>query len=704
MRLSWSDEYESVVPEEVGVTTERYQAARRRLEEEANSRLAQRASRLAVIHDQSYVRNIMSEGWGAGLGRGDTNTVTSGIHERPRISAVWRMRGRGGQVGITSLFVVAALVAALAGSAPRATAATRHASTPSVGPPLQMIASPYTTVSYNPFNPNFVFWGNPNSLLPLGAVLGVSPPVVKPVLATWTTGAHRLVFHLPKKATWQNGTPVTSSDVVTSLLLNGEEINGEWASISGVKAAGAHTVIVNLQPWAVPENVLIDVAGTVVVPESVYGRFLAPNAESDILTYWRLYDSLHPTSASMSTASASPAYKALSAISPNLTKFDPPNLLGDGPYKLVHATFSGLDYVRWPAFYEASRIHVGGILVTPMNSSEVYGALISRRTDLDESYSYTDPQVEKLNRTSDVHYIYLYAPMVNKALIFHETDYPFNLVGVRQALAYLINRKPAVGVMSGGNLLQDPPVVKPTGLPHPMAETYLSRKQYDSLNSYAYNPAKATAILKGLGFAKRSGKWYTPKGQPFAFTLYFPSSYANELTMGLHLAKVFTNFGIPVKASAVNEASYWTEQADGKYPVSEGWANWANPTPLAHFDAIFASLNYPLYYKGIGACTGCTSELAMKPIQTVPGLGKIDIETTLNTEENEAAPSQWRQLTWDWARFFNQTLPDIPLYTNSYHDVYVTTKYTDWPKGSSPWWTDSPVAYFELAGYLRPRP
>lgn len=603
-----------------------------------------------------------------------------------------------------SVFVVATIVATscLLLSA-CGTATARTAAVTAKALPLREDSDPYTTISYNPFNPNFVDQGNPNTFLPLG-ITNDNGSAFKPILATnWKLTRHSITFYLHKDAKWQNGSPLTSQDLTTTLLLDGEQLNGEWASITGLSTLGQHAVVVHLQPWAVPKNVLIDLDGTVVVPASIYGRFLVPHAESDILTYWKLYNSLAPTQASMNAAAASPGYKAIEAASTKLTKFAPSSLVGDGPYKLVHASFSGLDYVKWNGFYDASAIHVPQIDIIPMTTSDVYGALVSHRLDEETTNSYTDPEVKKLNVTPDVRYVMVRMPMVDRALIFHETDYPFNMVGVRQALAYLINRPKLSQLQMGGTLLQNPPVERPTGLPHPMAEEYLTKSQFDSLNPYSYNPTKAADILKGLGFTKRSGKWYTPKGTLFSFTLYEPAGHASFEADGIHLSRVFSSFGIPVSVSTPQYSIFFTDLEDGKYAVGEGWANWASPEPLAHLDAIFAGMNYPLYYDGKGQCKSCTSELALNPMQNVPGLGHVNIETTLNTEENEAPPAKWGQLVWDWARFFNKTMPDIPLYTNSEHNVVETTRYT-WPAPSSwPWTFDSLPTYFELWGYMKPR-
>lgn len=573
--------------------------------------------------------------------------------------------------------------------------------------PLRAITTPYTAIGYNPFASNFIADGIPNVLLPLANELSTTPPVIKPILASrWKIQSHSITFYLRRNARWQNGTPVTSDDVVTTLLLDGEQFNGEWASIAGLKTPNRDTVVVDLQAWAVPENVLLDLVGTWVVPKTVYSRYVAPHAERDIEQYWKLDDVLHPTASSEQAASSSNADKSLSSWGSKLVTFSPKSVFGDGPYRLTRASLAGLEYSKWAGFYDAKAIRVPEIQVIPMQASDVFGALVNHRIDLDTAYSFSDPQVQKLDATPQDHYVYRTGPQKDRSLIFHETDYPFNLLGVRKAIAYVINRVQLSQESMGGTLLQNPPVSRPSGLPRPMAQKYLTKAQYDSLNAYNYDPAKATSLLKGLGFTKRQGKWYTPRGHLFKFLLYEPGGDASDDTEGIIMAGQLKKFGISVSVDEPSPTAFTADWEQGDYPVAEAETNdEGGPQPLTRYDSIFVERNYPISYTGVRPCKGseCESILGMNPIQVVPGLGRVNIETTINTEQYEAPESKWSALTWDWARFYNEELPDIPLYTNSWHQAYTTTRYVDWPPKSSALWTTPWSTYFQLEGFLKPR-
>ena len=76
-----------------------------------------------------------------------------------------------------------------------------------------------STISLNPYSPDFVPFGN-LALFGLAAFFDHDRPGANPyypeIAQSWTVGNHQITFHLKPDATWQDGTPFTSTDVVTA--------------------------------------------------------------------------------------------------------------------------------------------------------------------------------------------------------------------------------------------------------------------------------------------------------------------------------------------------------------------------------------------------------------------------------------------------------------------------------------------------------
>lgn len=626
-----------------------------------------------------------------------------------------RLWHRAVSVGLAAMMSEAALVTAGAvTSGASASGGVNPASSPAGSSEFRIGIWPWSgSISYNPYSPDFVQDGS-LALFALGAYFDHSRPGANPyypeLAQSWTIGAHSITFHLQPNATWQDGTPFTSKDVLTSMLVAGGDFNSVWAAITSVAAPDAHTVVVNLQPWAVTKNVLQELFEFYTVPDSQYGSLVPAGFEKDILTYWKIYDTLHPTTASLAAASNSAAGKAMTKVDTALIKYNPPTLLGNGAYKLVSATVSGVLYEKWTGWWDAKAITAPWIEVYPMQLAEQFGSLETGRIDFQYDTQFTDPEVSELDSSHYGHYIFIPSAVQVESLAPHLADYPLNMLQVRQALEYVINREQLVQLDMGGKLVQDPPQQYPDGINDFEANQYMTKAQFATLNPYNYDPAKAASLLESVGFKKKGGTWYTPKGGAFSLTISEPSANSQFDTDGVVIAKQLSNFGIKAQSVIVNQATYTDQQYAGDYELSENFFDWEVGPPMADFAQVFGwpslpSYNYPVSYSGTGPFTGQVT-IGYGPVSNVPGLGTVNVSHALNAEINEAPPSTWGKYTYDWARWVNNDLPLLPLYNNAFHEAYATSRYTDFPPASAKWlWTNlgdvsQPVVWMQ-DGYLK---
>jgi len=567
------------------------------------------------------------------------------------------------------------------------------------------------SISNNPYSPSPVPEINA-ALLDLAVVSDWNRPGKNPyypeIAQSWDVAAHQITFHLQPKAKWQDGSPLTSQDVVTALEIAGVDYNSVWAAISKVTATDDHTVTVDLQKWAVPQNVLLHLLQIAIVSKAEYGQFVPANIDATLAAYWKTYNILKPTSASIAAAGNGSAGKTLATYSANLIKYNPKTLKGNGPYQLQSANVSGVLYKKWDGFWDAAKITAPYIQVTPMDVSTQYAALKSGNIELETDTQFTDPQAQALNAGGTSHYTFIPSPVQQDGLVVNFSHYPFNLVQVRQALEYVINRNDLVKRDMGGSLVQNPAEATPDGINHFEAQQFLSKDQFSQLNPYNVDQAKATQLLQSVGFKKVGGKWITPKGQPFSFTISEEAGVPYWDEDGLIIAGYLKQFGIDVNVEDVDAGTFTTKQEAGDFAVSEQLMDWGQGAPMADFAASFGqpatpSWNYPISYSGSGPCK-CA--IGIGPRANVPGLGNVNIAAELNREANQADPSTWSKYTWDWAQWFNQNLPFLPLYNNAFHEATSRGRYTDFPPDSQKWlWTGltgaaQPVEWMQ-AGYLK---
>jgi peptide/nickel transport system substrate-binding protein len=569
-----------------------------------------------------------------------------------------------------------------------------------------------SNISLNPYSPDFVPFGN-LALFGLAAYFDHNRPGANPyypeIAKSWTIGNHQITFDLQSNAMWQDGSPLTSKDVVNSLLVAGADYNPVWEDLTGVSAPNAHTVVVTLQPWAVTQLALLRMFQFYIVPSN-YAALLPAHAQGDILTYWKLDNALKPTTASLAAASSSAAGKAMSSFTSALAKYNPTTLDGNGAYKLVSGNTSGVLYQKSSTFWDANKITAPWVQIYPMDLSETYGANVTGRVDFQQITQYSDPEVQQLNSSQYGHYVFIPSPVQEESLVPHLADYPLGILQVRQALEYIIQRAKVTELDMGGALLQNPPTPYPDGINDFEADQYMTPAQFKTLNAYNYSPSKASALLESVGFKMKGGNWYTPKGTQFTLTIDEPSANSQFDTDGIAVANMLSAAGIKTQSVIVNEATYTDQQYAGDYELSEWFMDWNIGSPMSDFAASFGlqalpGWNYPVTWDGKGSC-GCQVAIGYGPIDNVPGIGRVNIAQELNKEINTAQPSTWGQLTYDWARWFNQNLPYLPMYDNAFHEAYATSRYTNFPPLSAKWlWTNlsdvgQPVVWMQ-EGYLK---
>lgn len=555
-------------------------------------------------------------------------------------------------------------------------------------------------LGYNPFSPSFV-WPALDGPVFMGLTLVPSAPATRfgtyiPELATsWSATRSAITLHLRKGAKWQNGDAVTSRDVVTSLLLQGESLAPEWEWVSGVRTPNALTVVLRLRPGAIPALVLQSVmTGGSIVPASQYASLAPAVTEAEIIHYWDIVDPGHASPATEKAASASTYGTALAKLDAALTKFEPASMIGDGPFRLVKYSGTTVVLDKWGGFWDASAIHVPSIDIEALSSTTMTGDLLTGGLDWESVSPLSGAPLGAAIKTPGLH-MADYVGSLTPGLNFSVKIYPMGITAVRQTIAYLIDRPNLVALMSSGGPTLFNPVTAPDGLPNALTQRYLAKSQLARLNPYSYSPAKAQELLLGAGFTKRGGAWYNPNGTRFTLALSEPASTSPFDVEALVIQAALNNFGIATSVNAVSPAVFYTDDAAGDYAVALDWETYGSPDPISFFDASFsASTSYPE--------AGWPAQVA------VPGIGIVNPTSATAAELPSAAPSLWPRVASAWARYVNKNLPYLNLYSFDTPIVYSSRDYTDWPRPSSPYWKigtnhGALLVYLMMHGFVRPK-
>ncbi|MCL6442415.1 MAG: hypothetical protein K6T83_02930 [Alicyclobacillus sp.] len=529
--------------------------------------------------------------------------------------------------------------------------------------------------SYNPFSATACIF--PFETVPLAYYLRPNSQW-KPELATsWQLENGKLIVHLRKDAKWSNNKPVTSQDIVDTVLLGGAINAGAWgwnSYITGVKAVDAHTVEFDLVKGVSAEQVemwYLPIASFVSASE--YGKFVVPNLQEAIVN--------NDT-------------KVLNQVKQNVLNYNPSTYIGDGAFKLVHQTTNAAILQKSNTFWDAKNVHVPEIYLT----NNPTGIFESGKVDY---YTGAPPvQSVQLWLRRPNHKVNPVWDFSEFAIYFNTKKAPYNKVQVRQALAYIMNRADVTSAMTSGQMWNYP-TDYPTGLQQVIEHEYLTKSDLKSLNPYKPNAAKAAKLLESVGFKKSNGQWLLPNGQPWTINISMPPWSDVELSMQAFQAEL-QSFGINCNLTVQEETTFWTAQHEGNFDISWGWAGDQDMNPIGEFYDLLVGQNYTPNQKGyIGMGFG--------PNVNVPGIGNVNLAKYLtNATQKVSDPKQVHKIVLGFAKLVDQQLPYI-AYDNKRLQIYYRTEtYTDWPPASSNLWlqaggnADQALNMMIIGGYIRP--
>lgn len=519
-----------------------------------------------------------------------------------------------------------------------------------------------------------------------------------PALASsWSVKGQQLTVHIRPGVNWQNGQPVTSTDLYDTAILDGTDDSTFWDDISNVTAPNSSEVVFTVSPKESPvlaEDAIFQ--ELYVTPASVYGKFVTPALKADEIAYYAKEVSNPTAAASM------PQEKAIAKVYTSLASYDVSSVMGDGPFELENVTSSEAELVKWAGFYDASKVHVAGVDYYCEANQDVYPLLTSGVLQ----FTSVELPPAILHRWTTTSGSDMYAhPTSGLVMAFNNQKYPFNEVQVRQAFAYVIPRTTMADDTYGKE--RDAAGVaeeSPDGLPGYLQAAYLTPAEAAQLERYPVDDAKAASLLESVGFHKKGGQWYTAHGQQFSVTLYAESGASDVSTAYSVAAEALTSFGIKTSVEDVAEATLKADELDGDFTV--GFEEPGGVNPLDVFDQMLGTANN---FPSLGSYAG-DKGLGFGPTFDVPGVGTVNVSQTIDHEDVTTPPGPvMDRLVWDWARVVNEQVPYLWYATKVYQLSYSTKEFSDWPPQTSPLWPimsanrDAGLVLAITEGYLRPR-
>ncbi|MEP7357405.1 MAG: ABC transporter substrate-binding protein, partial [Anaerolineales bacterium] len=352
---------------------------------------------------------------------------------------------------------------------------------------------------------------------------------------------------LPKGATWSDGTPLTSKDVIGTWDILWMRKSGTWNSLANVVATDDQTI-----QWQVttPGPAVLDaiVRSTAPRPYSQYGKWM-------------------DQAAAFRAAAADRDGADVTAANAELDAFAPTEGVTYGPYNVDPAsvTEAQLTLKKVPTGFNAAKIDFDSVVVYYGDTAQDLPLYLSGEMDY-SSNAYSPANLDAI-RAMGPQMEVLGGPATNGPGIYFNNDvYPLGLKEVRQAIAYAIDRVENCTVAFGESCR---PIQYMVGFTDAAVPTWLSADQIAKLNNYDYDLAKAEALLKGIGFTKGSdGIWVDDKGKKMEFDLSVPADFTEYLASSENAAQQLAKFGIKINVKPYQSSERNAKHLAGDYQMS----------------------------------------------------------------------------------------------------------------------------------------
>jgi peptide/nickel transport system substrate-binding protein len=492
------------------------------------------------------------------------------------------------------------------------------------------------TCNFSPYNLSDIGLSFGTVYEPLVFVNSLQSAKTTPWLASsfaYSNGNKKLTFTIRSGVKWSDGKPMTAADVAFSFNLlkkyKALDINAVWSVLSSVTQQGDKVVMTFKAPAV---NYFYYIADQVaIVPQHIWSSIADPVK----------YPDTKPVGTGAFTMSA--------CTGQNITYKANPNYYVPGVPKLKQ--------INYPAF-------------TSNDTANTY--LANGQAQWGGQFI---PSIKKfyLDKSSDNHY--WFPPVANVSLFINLKNPALGDVAVRQAMAYAIDRNKVSDVGEYGY----EPGSNQSGVVTPTFSSWLDTSQAAKYgNNYAFNPAKAKAILKQAGYTPGSDGVMQKGGKKLSFSIINNGGFSDWVASVNVIQADLKAVGIQVTPKNMAAPAYEAALYNGNYELGYG-SETGGPTP-------YYELRQWLYgpnSAAIGQPAGSNFERYSNP-----ATDKL-IESYGNTTD----PATQHSIVSKLSGVMLKDVPLIPVTESVDWFQYSTANFTGWVTQQNPYAQPAPYSY-----------
>jgi len=461
---------------------------------------------------------------------------------------------------------------------------------------------------------------------------------------------------------WDDGKPFTAKDVVTTYLVGRLAAYGIWNFIDKVEAVDDLNVRFHYtKPTSLGERLILRNG---IKPDSIYG----PLAKKALDFY---------------AGGGTNTTDAGKALIKEMNDFRPANPYSVGPYKIDPAsvTAAQLTMVRNPGGLFADKVNFDKVVIFQGETAEVTPLVLNGDID----YATHGFPLATDKAFQDKGYRVIRGPILTGPALYINWEKAPELQDkrLRQAIAMAFNREEA-GKIFYGTSARAPKYM--TGYSDGLVANWVNSADVSKLNAYAFDTAKADALMKDAGYAKGADGIYAKGGKALSFELYFPSDFQDWAAAATYASDALNKFGIKITPRGAIRSTQLPDMNNGNFQIGLNPWGIGNPHPQASLvrpfrefnkDATGGGMKYPL-------------------TQTYSG-GSINFDTVLDDAITGYDTAKQKDPITKLSLAFNELLPIIPIYERlNNNPVNEKARVTGWKPEGDPIYTQGGADNFAI--------
>ena len=530
--------------------------------------------------------------------------------------------------------------------------------------------------------------GHFNTFASGGIALGQYQDLHEPPIAVlmWATGDYNgviaedfgwdddgnYVIKMVEGYSWSDGSAMSADDLMATFNIFRLRGDAVWANMSAIEQVDDNTVkFVMDAPSSLAERIILT---TNLRPASVFGDIADRAAMMEPGDDW-------------------------DALLQELTEFRPETPVSGGPFTILPDTISEANMMM--------ALNPGGFAGDIQNFEMV--RMWNGETEV----------VTPLVANGELHYITHGIPPTTEedfasrgvdivrsgmnngpGLYVNHAVYPLDLVEVRQAMAYAIDRIQN-GVVSMGE--SGVAVEYMTGMSDGLSEAWLGDDTLDSLNTYEHDLMKAEQLLTSVGFSRNdAGAWVDDNGDTLSFELTFPQEFADWSAAAENAVGQLNDFGFDISSRGVPFQQHPLEIYEGRFELAI--RNWGLGDPIPGRSYLEAYNRY----NGQGGLAGEAGGGGMGFATDISySGGMINVFDLSNQSSQGVDRGSQAELVTQLAISYNELLPAIPLWER-YTNNSLNRNFISVPDASDPIFSnfgggaDNWMTYLILTGVTAP--